>query len=101
MFLVRSAFWLTVGFMIVAPTMGADMGAVAGHTASQIAVESQQALTEGVKGIACESVECAIGRAVVVGALETNAVQSSLSPMQDAPSAGPAPVPPPRPDWAS
>lgn len=101
MFLVRSAFWLTVGFMLVAPTVGADVGTVAGQTASQIAIESQQALTEGVKGISCESVECVIGRAVVVGALETNAAPSSLSPMQDTPYAGPAPAPPRRPDWAS
>ncbi len=101
MFLLRSAFWLTIGFMIVAPTVGADVGTVASQTAGQIAREGQQALSEGVKGIACESVECVIGRAVVVGALETNAAQSSLSPMQDTPYAGPAPVPPPRPDWAS
>lgn len=101
MFLVRSAFWLTIGFMIVAPTVGADLGAVAGQTASQMVSEGQQALTDGVRGIECESVECVIGRAMVVGAIETNAVQSSLSPMQDKPSAGPVPVPPRRPDWAS
>lgn len=100
MFLVRSAFWLTIGFLIVAPTVGADLGVVAGQTASQIVSEGQQALTDGVRGIECDSVECVIGRAMVVGAIETNAVQSSLSPMQDTPS-GPVPVPPRRPDWAS
>lgn len=90
MFLVRSAFWLTVGFMLVAPTVGADVGTIAGEKAGQIAQESQQALVSGVKAIECDSLECVVGRAVVVGALET-----------DVPPSSPAPFPPPRPDWAS
>ncbi|WP_196259274.1 hypothetical protein [Pelagibacterium limicola] len=101
MFLLRSAFWLTVGFMLVAPTVGADIGTVASQKAGEIAQEGSQAISQGVRSIECESLECIIGRTMVLGALETNAAPSSLSPMQDAPSAGPAPVPPPRPDWAS
>lgn len=91
MFLVRSAFWLTIGFMLVAPTVGADIDTM-GEKAGRIAQESQQALATGVKAIECDSLECMVGRAVVVGALESNAT---------APAPNPAPVPPPRPDWAS
>lgn len=87
MFLMRSAFWLTIGFMLVAPTAGADMDTM-GEKAGRIAQESQQALATGVKSIECDSLECVVGRAVVVGALESNAT-------------APAPAPPPRPDWAS
>lgn len=100
MFLLRSAFWLTAAFLVVAPTVGTDIGALAGTAGSQMAASGKDMALSSLSQIDCDTIECTIGRAVAVSALEQLPSQSSISPMQDAPNAGPAPVPPPRPDWA-
>lgn len=98
-FILRSAFWLTAAFMVIAPTTGKDMNAVAGAAGTQLVADGHRLVTAGLEQIPCETIECRLGRTLVAGALPAVS-QSSIIPMQDAPLAGPAPVPPPRPDWA-
>lgn len=100
MFLVRSAFWLTAAFLVVAPTVGTDIGAVASTAGGQMAASGKDMALNGLSQLDCDTLECTLGRAVAVSALEQLPSQSSINPMQDAPNVGPAPVPPPRPDWA-
>lgn len=95
MFLLRSAFWLTVMFLIVAPK-DQDLG-------KSVAAASQDALAAGQKAIVaqilasdCSSLECAGGK-VALTVLSSNKLPSIDMPMQDA-SNTPVPLPRPRPD---
>jgi hypothetical protein len=79
MFLIRSAFWLVIGFLLVAPR-GTDFGAV-----------KDQAL--------------AAGQQIIVGQMASAVMPNLMSntpsvdlPMQDSPKS-PVPFPRPRPDW--
>lgn len=101
MFILRSAFWLTAAFMVIGPTTGNDLGAMTQSAGTQIAEDGKALLADGLTAAQCTSLECELGRAVVIGALKASPSQSSINPVQDAPLTGPAPVPPPRPDWAS
>lgn len=89
MFVVRSAFWLSAAFLIMAPGVGMDVGASARATGKQLASQGAQAISDTLAPSDCLSVECAVRRTVLaqIGAPETNI---------PAPSA----FPPPRPDWA-
>ena len=99
-FIIRSAFWLTAAFTLIAPTVGQDAGKVASDTGARLAAQGTSLLSSGIGGIDCASIECTIGRAVVLGALPQTPSQSG-DPMQTDKRVGAAPVPPPRPDWAS
>ncbi|MBN9317341.1 MAG: hypothetical protein J0I99_16480 [Devosia sp.] len=95
MFLLRSAFWLTVMFLIIAPR-NHDLG-------KDVANASQQALEAGQKAIVaqilsgdCTSLECAGGKAALT-VLAGNKLPSIGVPMQDN-SNIPVPLPRPRPD---
>lgn len=100
MFVLRSAFWLTAAFIVIAPTAGADIGEMGRKAGNDIARESSAIVSAGLTAADCRTLECEVGRAAVSGFLNAS-TQSSIIPMQDAPLAGPAPVPPPRPDWAN
>ena len=95
MFLLRSAFWLTVMFLIIAPK-DQDLG-------KSVAAASQDALQAGQKAIVaqilasdCSSLECAGGK-VALTVLAGNQLPSIDMPMQDT-SNTPVPLPRPRPD---
>lgn len=95
MFLLRSAFWLTVMFVIIAPK-DYDLG-------KSVAAASQDALDAGQKAIVaqilasdCSSFECAGGKAALT-VLAGNKFPSIDMPMQDT-SNTPVPLPRPRPD---
>jgi hypothetical protein len=69
MFLLRCAFWLTLAFIIIAPS--ADLKDRATATATQaVAVASTQA-AKGVESIPCDSWECVTGKAVATVALQS------------------------------
>lgn len=100
MFILRSAFWLTAAFAVIGPIAGADIGEMGRATGAQIVENGSGLVASGLSSVQCDSLECEIGRAAAQGALSQLPAPSSSAITHDAPSAGPAPVPPPRPDWA-
>ena len=94
MFLLRSAFWLTVAFLVIAPK-DVDLGARATDLSSQALAAGQQVIVSQILAADCASVECFGAKAVVAAALPE--VPSVESPMQDS-SKDPVPLPRPRPD---
>lgn len=94
MFLVRSAFWLTVAFLVIRPGMSIDTDALQ----QQAVATGQKLVIEQIIRSQCASVECATGQAVVAMAtMQTKSIPSVVSPMQS--SSIVAPTPRPRPDW--
>lgn len=95
MFLLRSAFWLTVMFLIIAPKnydLGKDVA-----NASQEALEAgQKAIVAQILASDCTSLQCAGGKAALT-VLAGNKLPSIDMPMQDT-STIPVPLPRPRPD---
>lgn len=94
MFLVRSAFWLGLAFIVMRPDF--DVGSAV-ESAQAGAMEAGKAvIAEQLLEPHCDTIECA-GR----NALLASALSSSLSidpPMQDS-SISLVPLPRPRPDW--
>ena len=95
MFLLRSAFWLTVMFIIIAPK-DVDLG-------RQVDDASREALALGQKAVVehvlkdCGSFECAGGKAALA-VLATPKLHSVEAAASDAPNPVPLPRPRPRPD---
>jgi hypothetical protein len=95
MFLLRSAFWLTLMFIIIAPK-DQDLG-------KSVAAASQEALEAGQKAVVaqilasdCSSLECAGGKAAFA-VLAGNKLPSIGVTAKDM-SSSPVPLPRPRPD---
>lgn len=94
MFLLRSAFWLTLMFVIVAPK-DFDLGKAAGE-ASSVALEmGRAAVVERVLAADCQSIECAGSKAAI--AVLAGSQVPSADAIQPA-SVNPVPFPRPRPD---
>ena len=96
MFLLRSAFWLTVMFIIVAPR-DVDLGQVAGEYSRQALEAGQKAIVSQVLASDCSSLECA-GPKAALAVLAGNQFPSVDSTMQDS-STPPVPFPRPKPAW--
>lgn len=96
MFLLRSAFWLTVAYLAIAPTH-IDFGATASDLSAQAVDAGKQMVVASVLEGNCASIECLGGKAMAAAAV-TTAFPSIDTAMQDS-SSMPAPVPQPRPDW--
>lgn len=96
MFILRSAFWLTVAFLMVAPK-DVDLAATAGSFSAQAMAAGQQAIVGQLLQQDCTSLEC-IGTKAVVAAAVLPKIPSSDPSMQDS-SNSPVPFPRPRPDW--
>ena len=95
MFLLRSAFWLTVAFFLIAPK-DVDLGQRAQDMSAQAVAAGQQVIVSQLLSGDCSTIECAGGKAVL--AAVTNQLPSFETPMQDN-SNTPVPFPRPRPDW--
>lgn len=93
MFLLRSAFWLTVMFVIVAPK-GVDLGQTASDYSRQALRAGQQAIVSEALAGGCTSLQCAGGKAALA-VLAGTTLPSVDMPMQNA---SPVPLPRPRPD---
>ena len=89
MFLLRSAFWLTVMFVIIAPK-GVDLGKTASDYSRQALDIGQKAVVGPVLAQDCTSLQCVGGKAAL-------AVLSGNSAHLEGGAAGEAPVPLPRP----
>ena len=95
MFLLRSAFWLTVAFIMIAPK-DVDLGRRAQDMSAQAVAAGQQMIVSQILSSECSSLECAGGKAFL--AAVTTKLPSIEHPMQDT-SNTPVPFPRPRPDW--
>jgi hypothetical protein len=96
MFLLRSAFWLTVMFIIIAPK-DADLGKQAADASRQALSLGQQAVVEHVLKD-CTSLECAGGKAALT---ILSAPKTSADSVAATNSSSRVPLPRPRPDRAS
>lgn len=93
MFLLRSAFWLVVAFLVMKPNT--DIGAAASALSNTAIAAGQQLISEQVRATDCANLQCQGGKAVLSAILSSS--PSGASTMQD--SNAKAPVPRPRPHW--
>jgi hypothetical protein len=93
-FVIRSAFWLIVAFVVIRP--GIDINAAAGSLTGEALKAGQQAIAAQIDKTECNTLQCAGGKALLAAAL-TNP-NPALTPMQ-AIASEPAPQPRPRPAW--
>jgi hypothetical protein len=96
MFLVRSAFWLTVGFLVVHP-QSIDLGAAASAMSAQAMAAGQKVVVAQILKSECPLFDCAQAKPKLAVAATQN--PSVDLPMQDASTISVAPVPRPRPHW--
>lgn len=95
MFILRSAFWLTVAFFLMAPKT-VDLGAAAGNFSSQAMAAGQRLIVGQILADTCDTVQCLGGKALISAVITSS--PSIDATMQDS-SIAPAPIPRPRPDW--
>jgi len=91
--LLRSAFWLTLAFLVIRP--GFDVQDSAASLSSAAMAQGSQFVAERIDAIECQDLTCAgtrmLAAAALRPALKTNALQGP---------AGAVPFPRPRPDRA-
>ena len=99
MFLLRSAFWLTLAFILIAPK-DVDLGRKAEEMSGQAIAAGQQIIVSQILANDCDSIECVGGKALLASVLPTKTPESPSieNPMQVS-STHPVPFPRPRPDW--
>ena len=95
MFVLRSAFWLGVMFLIVAPK-DFDVGKTASEASEQALSVGRQVVVSQVLAGECDTLECAGGKAALA-VLAGSKFPSVDKPMQIT-SNNPVPLPRPRPD---
>jgi hypothetical protein len=95
MFVLRSAFWLTVMFLIIAPK-DFDLGKTASDASAEALRAGQQVIVSQVLAGDCSTLECAGGKAALT-VLAGDTFPSVDIPMQMT-SNIPVPLPRPRPD---
>ncbi|ODT81656.1 MAG: hypothetical protein ABS76_10890 [Pelagibacterium sp. SCN 64-44] len=96
MFLLRSAFWLTLAFLVIRP--GVDMGDAAATLSSEAMARGSQFVAQQIEAIECDNLTCIGGKAMASAALQTTS--QAARPMHAQPAAVPVPLPRPRPDRA-
>ena len=98
MFLLRSAFWLTLAFLIIRPGIGADVSDSAAQLSRDAMARGSQFVAEQIQSIDCTEIQCLGGKALATAALQ--ATPHVGFPMHDQPAAPSVPLPRPRPDRA-
>lgn len=96
MFILRSAFWLTVAFMVVRPDV--DMRDAASSFSADAMARGSQFVSQQIDAITCDSLQCLGGKALASAALQSPAIVGL--PMHGQPTTGSIPMPRPRPDRA-
>lgn len=100
MFLVRSAFWLTAAFIVMAPGVGMDVGASVRSGGEHLVSQGAQMVGDTLLPASCTAIECVVGRSIIGHVAESGETVSVLpEAIADVPDAHAA-FPPPRPDWA-
>lgn len=93
MFLLRSAFWLTIAFILIAPK-DVDLRQRAEDMSKDAMAAGQQLIVSQILATDCDTVECIGGKAILASVTKIPSVET---PMQDK-SKHPVPFPRPRPD---
>lgn len=96
MFLLRSAFWLTIAFLLIRPD--ADLRDTAANFSSEAMARGSQFVAAQIEAIECDSLTCAGGKAVLAAALPVS--PQAGNPMHASPAFDLVPLPRPRPDRA-
>lgn len=94
MFIVRSAFWLSVAFLVIKPE--ADLRDSAEAMANQALASGSQFVADQIDAIECDSIQCFGGKAIVAAALPP--IPPAGTPIHVTPVTDPVPYPRPRPD---
>lgn len=98
MFLLRSAFWLTLAFLVIRPGMDVDVGETAASLSREAMARGSQFVAEQIQSIECSEIQCLGGKALVTAALQSTphvGVPKLAEPAQLL-----VPLPRPRPDHA-
>ena len=98
MFLLRSAFWLTLAFLVIRPGMGEDLSNSAGQLSRDAMARGSQFVAEQIEAIECSDIQCFGGKALATAALQATPLAGA--PMHGSPANLPGPLPRPRPDRA-
>ncbi|SMQ60968.1 hypothetical protein SAMN06295905_0453 [Devosia lucknowensis] len=98
MFLLRSAFWLTLAFLVIRPGIGADVSDSAGELSREAMARGSQFVAQQIQSIECQDITCLGGKALATAALQTN--PHAGAPMHVEPAQFQVPLPRPRPDRA-
>lgn len=96
MFLLRSAFWLTLAFLVIRP--GVDVGAAATSLSTQAMARGSQFVAAQIEAIDCQEIQCLSGKAMASAALQSSPLAGA--PMHASPAGHAVPLPRPRPDRA-
>jgi len=94
MFLIRSAFWITLAFLVIRP--GVDVRDTAATLSSEAMARGSQFIAQQIETIECDSITCIGGKAMASAALKTSS--SAAYPMHQPAALGSVPLPRPRPD---
>ena len=98
MFLLRSAFWLTLAFLVIRPGIGADMSDQAATLSREAMARGSQFVAEQIQAIDCSEIQCVGGKALAAAALQASPHVGT--PMHVSPAQSKVPLPRPRPDHA-
>lgn len=96
MFLIRSAFWLTVAFLVIRPGMDVDVRDTAATASRDAMAYGSQFIAQQIDAIECENFTCIGGKAVASAALKTS--PTAADPMHRQAAGISVPLPRPRPD---
>ena len=96
MFLLRSAFWLTLAFLVIRPDF--DVADNATRFSSEAMERGSQFVAAQIDAIECSDISCFGGKAIVSAALQS--VPQADAPMHVLAPDNSVPLPRPRPDRA-
>lgn len=96
MFLLRSAFWLILAFLVMRP--GVDVRDTAASLSQDAMERGSQFVAAQISAIECHEIQCLGGKAIAAAALGSSPITGS--PMHAAPARNTVPMPRPRPGRA-
>ena len=94
-FLLRSAFWLCLAYMVIKP--GADLAQMGADVSTTALAAGRDVVAAGVEQITCDTLQCLGGKAVLGGALAATAPTAPVVTPPAPQHANAVPLPRPRP----
>jgi len=99
MFLLRSAFWLGLAFIMIVPKVDhPDLGASATALSAQAVAAGEKLIVDQINQNTCTTLKCAGSQAMIAALISST--PSAGIPMHEQPAPPPVPIPRPRPDRA-